>query len=154
MLSVSAIPPTLTKGKAMKAKAKAFAKAMSVLIGNANKVRAKKGVKRIYDSAVLNTAIGTALQKGVLPKGENARLWCFANDAVVVDVRTIVHENIGGEASHERPENTVRARLITLAKLNKDITKLAYVRYLTNGTPSADDANNDDAYKVFIFRKR
>ena len=138
----------------MKAKAKAFAKAMSVLIAKANKANAKKGVKRIYDNAVLNTAIGTALLKGVLPKGENARQWCFANDAVVVDVRTIVHGNKGDEASHLRPENTVRARLATLAKLDKKVATLAYVRYLTNGTPSANDPMNPDAYKVFIFRKR
>lgn len=138
----------------MKAKAKAFAKAMSVLIAKANKVRSAKGVKRIYDNAVLNTAIGTALLKGVLPKGENARQWCFANDAVVVDVRTIVHDNKGDEASHLRPENTVRARLATLAKLDKKVGTLAYVRYLTNGTPSANDPMNDDAYKVFIYRKR
>jgi len=138
----------------MKTKAKAFAKAMSVLIAKANKVRSAKGVKRIYDNATLNVAIGTALLKGVLPKGENARQWCFANDAVVVDVRTIVHDNKGDEASHLRPENTVRARLATLAKLDKKVGTLAYVRYLTNGTPSANDPMNDDAYKVFIFRKR
>lgn len=154
MLTVSAIPPTLTKGKVMKAKAKAFAKAMSVLIANANKVNAKKGVKRIYDSAVLNTAIGTALQKGVLPKGTDARIWCYQNDAVVVDVRTIVHPNKGENASHLRPENTVRQRLARLAKLDKKVGTLAYTRYLTNGTASAKDANNDDAYKVFIYRKR
>jgi hypothetical protein len=138
----------------MKSKVKAFAKAMSVLIAKANKVRTEKGTKRIYDSEILNVAIGTALNGKVMPKGENARLWCLTNGAVIVDVRSIVHENKGDDASHLRPENTVRARLITLAKLNKDIAKLAYVRYLTNGTPSADDANNDDAYKVFIYRKR
>lgn len=137
--------------KAGKAKAQAFAKTMSAKIGTANKANAKQGVKRIYDNKVLNLAIGATLATKAMPKGENARLWCATNGAVVVDVRDIVHENKRGKVSHLRPENTVRARLEKLAVLDKRIAKIAYCRYLTNGTPSASDASNADAYKVYLY---
>lgn len=137
--------------KASKAKAQAFAKAISTKIGTANKALAKQGAKRMYDSKALNLAIGATLATKAMPKGENARLWCATNGAVVVDVRDIVHENKRGKVSHLRPENTVRARLEKLAVLDKRIAKIAYCRYLTNGTPSANDASNDDAYKVYLY---
>lgn len=145
----------LTKGKVMskhpkKAKAQAFAKMMSTKIGTANKALAKQGVKRIYDNKALNLAIGATLATKAMPKGENARLWCATN-GIVVDVRDIVHENKRETVSHLRPENTVRARLEKLAKLDKRIAKVAYCRYLVNGTPSANDASNADAYKVYLY---
>lgn len=134
-----------------KAKAQAFAKMMSTKIGTANKVLAKKGAKRIYDSKALNLAIGATLTTKAMPKDENARLWCATNGAVIVDVRDIVHENKRETVSHLRPENTVRARLEKLAMLDKRVAKVAYCRYLVNGTPSANDASNDDAYKVYLY---
>ena len=133
-----------------KAKAQAFAKTMSTKIGTANKALAKQGAKRIYDNKALNLAIGATLATKAMPKGENARLWCATN-GIVVDVRDIVHENKRGKVSHLRPENTVRARLEKLAVLDKRIAKIAYCRYLVNGTTSANDASNDDAYKVYLY---
>lgn len=133
------------------AKAQKFAKTISTKIGTANKTLAKKGAKHIYDSKALNLAIGATLASKVMPKGENARLWCATNGAVVVDVRDIVHDNKRATVSHLRPENTVRARLQKLAKLDSRIARIAYCRYLVNGTPSASDASNDDAYKVYLY---
>jgi len=130
--------------------AKAFAKMLSTKIGTANKALAKQGSKRIYDNKVLNLAIGATLNTKAMPIGENARLWCATN-GIIVDVRDIVHKNKRGKVSHLRPENTVRARLEKLAILDKRIAKVAYCRYLVNGTPSANDASNDDAYKVYLY---
>ena len=136
-----------------KKKAQAFAKALSGAIGKANKVLKKARCKPIYDSKVLNLAIAVALQMPKMPTNKNAREWCATNGAPIVDVRTIVHENKKDKVSCLRPENLVRQRLETLERLNSKVATLAYCRYLVNGTADACDPTNDNAYKVYVYRK-
>lgn len=136
--------------KATTTKAKAFAKMLSTKIGTANKALAEIPAKPIYDSEYLNLAIGKALNGIAMPADKNAREWCATN-GVVVDVRKMVHENKKDKVSCLRPENTVRQRLETLSKVDKQIAKVAYCRKLVNGTSDACDPTNDDAYLVFIY---
>jgi hypothetical protein len=135
-----------------KKKAKAFAKVLSGGIAKANKALNKLRAKPIYNSKVLNLAIGEALQMPKMPTNTNAREWCATNNAPIVDVRKIVHENKKGKVSCLRPENLVRQRLDTLQKINRKVATLAYCRYLVNGTADASDPTNDNAYKVYLYR--
>lgn len=125
---------------------------MSALIAKANKALTKIGAKHIYDSKALNLAIGKAIELPKMPVGKNVREWCATN-GIVIDVRDIVHENKRGKTSCLRPENTVRERLRTLTRLNKRIAQVSYCRYLVNGTTDATDPTNENAYKVYLFRK-
>lgn len=137
----------------MSAKSKAFAKMLSTKIGTRNKKNRKARVKPVHDNAYLNEIIGLALDLPKMPEGKNVREWCATVKAPIVDVRFLVHENKKDNTSCLRPENTVRARLETLATLDKRIAKVAYCRYLVNGTIDASDAKNNDAYKVYLFIK-
>ena len=136
----------------MSQKAKAFAKMLSTKIGTRNKKNNKARVKPVYDSDYLNLLIGKAMELPKMPDGKNVREWCSMVKAPMVDVRKVVHGN-KKTVSVERPENLVRQRLETLTTIDKRLAKVAYCRYLVNGTTDASDAANDDAYKVYLFIK-
>lgn len=137
----------------MSAKARAFAKMLSTKIGTRNKKNKKARVKPVHDSAYLNGLIGLALDLPKMPENTNPREWCAKVKAPLVDVRLLVHANKKNNTSCKRPENTVRARLETLVTLDKKIERVAYCRYLINGTADASDAKNNDAYLVHIYKK-
>lgn len=141
-----------TKMATNKKKAQAFAKVLSGGIAKANKALKKLRAKPIYDSKVLNLAIATALEMPKMPADKNAREWCATNGAPIVDIRKVAHENKEGKVSCLRPENFVRQRLATLRKVNSKVAKVAYCRYLVNGTADACDPTNDNAYKVYLYR--
>lgn len=151
---------------------KEWVKLMLSVITKTNEVRAEMRSKRVYVSLVLLNAMSEALfTKKVMPKNEtDARSWCLANEAFVVSVDSIVHKNHVKRVSTNRPENTVRARILTFVNLTseKEVMKklnqkernalalvktLAYVRFVQNGSPTATDSKNADAKKVFIVRK-
>lgn len=136
----------------MSQKAKAFAKMLSTKIGTRNKQNNKARVKPVYDSDYLNLLIGKAMELPKMPNGKNVREWCSMVKAPIVDVRLMVHEN-KKTVSVQRPENVVRQRLETLTTIDKRIAKVAYCRYLVNGTTDASDAKNENAYKVYLFIK-
>lgn len=136
----------------MSQKAKAFAKMLSTKIGTRNKQNNKARVKPVYDSDYLNLLIGKAMELPKMPNGKNVREWCSMVKAPMVDVRKVVHGN-KKTVSVERPENLVRQRLETLTTIDKRIAKVAYCRYLVNGTTDASNPENDDAYKVYLFIK-
>ena len=137
----------------MSQKAKAFAKMLSTKIGTRNKQNNKARVKPVYDSAYFNLLIGKAMELPKMPDGKNVREWCATVKAPIVDVRLMVHENKKENVSHKRPENTVGQRLDTLATIDKRIAKVAYCRYLINGTIDASNPKNENAYKVYLFIK-
>ena len=137
----------------MSQKSNAFAKMLSTKIGTRNKQNKKARVKPVYDSAYFNLLIGKAMELPKMPDGKNVREWCATVKAPIVDVRLMVHENKRENVSCLRPENTVGQRLDTLATIDKRIAKVAYCRYLVNGTTDASDATNDNAYKVYLFIK-
>lgn len=137
----------------MSTKSKAFAKMLSTKIGTRNKKNKKARVKPVHDNAYLNGLIGLALDLPKMPENTDAREWCAKVKAPLADVRLLVHANKKNNTSCLRPENTVRARLETLATLDKKIERVAYCRYLINGTTDASDAKNENAYKVYLFIK-
>lgn len=134
----------------MSPKAKAFAKMLSTKIGTRNKKNNGNGCKPVYDNKYLNLLVAQALEMKKMPDGKNNREWCKSMNAPIVDVRKVVHEN-QKSVSVLRPENLVRQRLETLATIDKRIAKVAYCRYLVNGTADATNPENDDAYKVYLF---
>lgn len=136
----------------MSQKAKAFAKMLSTKIGTRNKQNNKARSKPVYDNNYLNLLVGTALEMKKMPEGKNVREWCATVKAPIVDVRKVVHGN-KKTVSVERPENLVRQRLETLATIDKRIAKVAYCRYLVNGTTDASNPENENAYKVYLFIK-
>ena len=136
----------------MSQKSNAFAKMLSTKIGTRNKQNKKARVKPVYDSAYFNLLIGKAMELPKMPDGKNIREWCAKVKAPIVDIRLMVHKN-KKTVSVDRPENVVRQRLATLATIDKRIAKVAYCRYLVNGTTDASDATNDNAYKVYLFIK-
>ena len=137
----------------MSQKSNAFAKMLSTKIGTRNKQNKKARVKPVYDSAYFNLLIGKAMELPKMPDGKNVREWCATVKAPIVDVRLMVHENKKENVSHKRPENTVGQRLDTLATIDKRIAKVAYCRYLINGTIDASNPKNENAYKVYLFIK-
>lgn len=134
----------------MSAKAKAFAKMLSTKIGTRNKKNNNARCKPVYDNKYLNLLVASALEMKKMPDGKNAREWCATVKAPIVDIRKVVHEN-KKSVSVVRPENLVRQRLETLATIDKKIAKVAYCRYLINGTTDASDVTKDDAYKVYLY---
>lgn len=151
-----AIPPTLTRKalpmsrktpKPAKAKAKAHASALATKVGKAIKANKAKRVKPPYLTDYLFQAVAQALTLPAITKAE-------ARDAgapvVVIDARKVVRTV--KPTLYLRPDNTVRARLITLATLDPKVGKVAYLRFLANNHPNAGDPKHDDAYKVILFR--
>jgi len=134
----------------MSAKAKAFAKMLSTKIGTRNKKNNNARCKPVYDNKYLNLLVASALEMKKMPDGKNNREWCKSINAPIVDIRKVVHEN-KKSVSVVRPENLVRQRLETLATIDKKIAKVAYCRYLINGTTDASDVTKDDAYKVYLY---
>ena len=121
----------------------------------ANKTNAKRRVKRHYtDSGAQYLAQAVAL---VLTKrkaqGVPAREWALTNPAecVTIDARKVVR-NPEPAKLVKRPENTLRARLGSMATYAPQAGGVGYTRYLINGSPAITEGN-PEAYLVVLFRK-
>lgn len=149
---------TKTKGKASatpaKTKARGIANTLSAKRDSANKTNAKRGVKRHYtDSGAQYLAQAVALVLTKTPaKGIPAREWAITNPAecVTIDARKVVR-TVKPDL-FKRPENTVRARLISMATYAPQVGGVGYVRHLINGSPAITEGN-PDAYLVTLYRK-
>jgi len=158
-VGVSAIPPTLTKGNPMSRKTpatrkggktvvKAVSKALTAKVEASRKANKARRVKPPYVTPYLLTAISKVL---ALPAIDKAQVRDHHAPVVVIDARLVVRKV--GETLHLRPDNTVRARLITLATLDNRVGKVSYLRYLANNHPNAVKGH-PDAYKVILFRQK
>ena len=149
---------TKIKGKASATPAKRKAQGFSALTAKrdqANKTNAKRRVKRHYtDSGAQYLAQAVAL---VLTKrkaqGVPAREWALTNPAecVTIDARKVVR-NPEPTKLVKRPENTLRARLGSMATYAPQAGGVGYTRYLINGSPAITEGN-PEAYLVVLFRK-
>lgn len=96
--------------------------------------------------------IPTDLRIATRTNGATRRAWCVENrkSVIVVSVKDICPQVTDTPA---RPENTVRARLLTLAGLkgNNVTKKLGYIRVLENSVANANPTHKD-IDKVFIYR--
>jgi len=123
-------------------------KALTAKVEGSIKVNKARRVKPPYLTPYLLSAVAKVL---TLPACDKATVRDHNAPVVVIDARKVVRKV--GETLHLRPDNTVRARLITLATLDKRVSKVAYLRYLANNHPNAVKGH-DDAYKVILFRIR
>jgi hypothetical protein len=115
--------PTVTKG------------AVLAHLATARTANRAKGVKAFYTGTQadsLATAVArahkcpTLTEAGLVVKGASVpktaqdgadrRAFARANRATLVNVSDILGESKGGEITHDRPENTVRVRLASIAK--------------------------------------
>jgi hypothetical protein len=143
--------------KGVKGKAQAVVINLDSKVAKANKSNKSRRVKPHAEDRganYLREAIATVSlmsRKGETP----ARDWYRANPSqcVVIDARKVVVKV--KDTLHLRPDNTVRARLASLALIAPDIVgKVGYCRLLVNssGNPAIAEGN-DDAYRVILFRK-
>jgi len=121
--SVVTLAPTVTKG------------AVLAHLATARTANRAKGVKAFYTgtqadslaSAIARahkfptlTEAGLVVKGASVPKtaqdGADRRAFARANRATLVKVSDILGESKGGEITHDRPENTVRVRLASIAK--------------------------------------
>ena len=148
---------TKTKGKASATPAKRKVVGFGTLTAKreqANKTNAKRKVKRHYTDEgadYLAQAVATVLTKRPA-KGIPAREWAITNPAecVVIDARKVVLRV--KHSLHRRPENTIRARLISMATYAPQASEVGYVRHLINGSPAIIEGNVN-AYQVVLYRK-
>lgn len=132
--------------QAPKGKVSATANALTAKVGKARTANKRKRVKPPYLSPYLIKAIAEALALPAITKAE-------ARDTnaprVVIDARKVVDKV--KPTLWVRPDNTVRARLITLSALDPKVAKVGYLRYLASNHPNAHKGH-DDAYKVILYR--
>ena len=127
---------------------KAVYKALNAKVEIARKRNNARRVKPPYVTPYLLNAVATVVN---LPAIDKAQVRDHHAPVVVIDARLVVRKV--GETLHLRPDNTVRARLITLATLDKRVGKVSYLRYLANNHPNAVKGH-PDAYKVILFRTK
>lgn len=132
-----------------KSKGKAFAEALTAKVERVIKANKRKRVKPPYVTPYLLSAVAEALALPAITKAQ-AR----DNDAprVVIDARKVVRTV--KPTLWQRPDNAVRARLITLADIDARVAKVGYLRYLATNHPNAQDSKHEDAYKVVLFRTK
>jgi hypothetical protein len=132
--------------KGSKVKADKFARTLQTKVGKAVITNKRKRVKPPYVTPYLLSAVGKVTQLPAITKAQ-------ARDAgapvVVIDARKVVRTV--KPTLWVRPDNTVRARLITLAALDAKVAKVSYLRFLANNHPDIRP-DSDDAYKVILFR--
>ena len=145
-----------------KAKAKVSVKvAVSATANKEDKARttnARKGVKQHYADSkavafwqrialVATTAlIPMELRVATKNNAQARRQWCIDNKAVVVSRADVTHKVQG-----DRPDNAVRARLISLAKVDASAKRVGYVRVLDAYTASRNP-KHADIDKVYLYR--
>ncbi len=134
--------------KPRKGKATVFGRALSGKIDKVRTTNKRKRVKPPYLNPYLVKCVADALDKPVIDK---ATVRDHNAPVVVVDVRKVVGKV--KDTLHLRPDNTLRARLITLSKIDKDVAKLGYLRFIASNHPDAVEGH-EDAYKVILYRQR
>jgi hypothetical protein len=145
-----------------KAKAKVSVKvAVSATANKVDKARttnARKGVKQHYSDSkavafwqllalvVKSPLIASDLRIATKNNAQARRQWCIDNGAVVVSRADVTHKVQG-----DRPDNAVRARLISLAKVDASAKRVGYIRVLDAYTASRNP-KHADIDKVYLYR--
>lgn len=137
----------------MSATPKAKAKALMMKIMTKNVKNAKLRTKQFFD----HSAFAEQMYKAqALPKmGANVSARTHAMKfGVVVDQRKVCAKSVVlNDKGIMRPEIAVLQIMKSLWKFDKSLMNVGYVRYYVNGTPEASNVNDDNAYKVVLYRK-
>ncbi len=132
---------------------KAKAKALLAKIARANAKSGKLRVKQVFDHSAFAEQMYKAQASPKLSKNLSARAHAV-KFGIVVDQRKVCAKAVTlNDKGVMRPELAVLAIMQTLQKFDKSLLNVGYVRLCVNGTPEASDMNNDDAYKVVLYRK-
>jgi len=137
----------------MSATPKEKAKVIMAKIMKANVKSAKLRTKQVFD----HSAFAEQMYKAqALPKmGANVSARTHAMKfGVVVDQRKVCAKSVVlNDKGIMRPEIAVLQIMKSLWKFDKSLMNVGYVRYYVNGTPEASNVNDDNAYKVVLYRK-
>lgn len=130
--SVVTPAPKSAKGKSTKTTTtpKVTKSAVLAHLATSRTANLGKGVKGYYTDKGAEKLAGAIARASELPtmssagvttgkSRENAKArrdFCRANRATLIDFADILGENKAGEITHDRPENTVRARLFSIAR--------------------------------------
>ncbi len=140
------------------AKVTTTAKATTTKVDKARTTNARKGVKQHYNDTkavafwqhlgmVATTAlIPMDLRVATKNNAQARRQWCIDNGAVVVSRADVTHKVQG-----DRPDNAIRARLISLGKVDASAKRVGYIRVLDAYTASRNP-KHADIDKVFLYR--
>ena len=143
----------LTERLIMSTSPKMKAKALIAKIAKANVKSGKLRVKQVFDHSVFAEQMYKAQASPKLSSNLSARAHAV-KFGVVVDQRKVCAKAVTlNDKGVMRPELAVLAIMQTLQKFDKSLVNVGYVRLCVNGTPEASDMNNDDAYKVVLYRK-
>jgi len=143
----------LTERLIMSTSPKMKAKALITKIAKANVKSGKLRVKQVFDHSVFAEQMYKAQASPKLSSNLSVRAHAV-KFGIVVDQRKVCAKAVTlNDKGVMRPELAVLAIMQTLQKFDKSLVNVGYVRLCVNGTPEASDMNNDDAYKVVLYRK-
>jgi len=143
----------LTERLIMSTSPKMKAKALIAKIAKANVKSAKLRTKQVFDHLVFAEQMYKAQASPKMTDKLSVRAHAV-KFGVVVDQRKVCAKPVTlNDKGVMRPELAVLAIMQTLQKHDKSLVNVGYVRLCVNGTPEASDMNNDDAYKVVLYRK-
>lgn len=143
----------LTERLIMSTSPKMKAKALITKIAKANVKSGKLRVKQVFDHSVFAEQMYKAQASPKLSSNLSVRAHAV-KFGIVVDQRKVCAKAVTlNDKGVMRPELSVLAIMQTLQKFDKSLVNVGYVRLCVNGTPEASDMNNDDAYKVVLYRK-
>jgi hypothetical protein len=95
---------------------------------------------------VKSPLIASDLRVATKNNAQARRQWCIDNGAVVVSRADVTHKVQG-----DRPDNAVRARLISLAKVDASAKRVGYIRVLDAYTAQRNP-KHADIDKVYLYR--
>ena len=137
----------------MSATPKEKAKALIAKIARANVKSAKLRTKQVFD----HFAFAEQMYKAQASPKMTDKLSVRAHAVkfgVVVDQRKVCAKSVVlNDKGIMRPEIAVLQIMKSLWKFDKSLMNVGYVRYYVNGTPEASNVNDDNAYKVVLYRK-
>lgn len=143
----------LTERLIMSTSPKMKAKALITKIARANVKSGKLRIKQVFDHSVFAEQMYKAQASPKLSSNLSVRAHAV-KFGIVVDQRKVCAKSVTlNDKGVMRPELAVLAIMQTLQKFDKSLVNVGYVRLCVNGTPEASDMNNDDAYKVVLYRK-
>lgn len=148
-----------TKKVKVKMSKKVAVSATANKVDKARTTNARKGVKQHYSDSkavafwqrlalvMVSPLIPMELRVATKNNAQARRQWCIDNKAVVVSRADVTHKVDG-----DRPDNAIRARLISLAKVDASAKRIGYVRVLDAYTAQRNP-NHSDIDKVYLYRK-
>lgn len=155
-----------TKKASAKIKVNVSAKTEMTKITGKNAKNATAGVKQFYTDKPAELLIGLLasvaghkiidkdLRIATKNNAQARRTWCEMNKAIKIDwlaVQKIDGIKAGKATPADRPDNSVRARILSLRSVIPNAKKVGYVRVLDAYT-AKKNPTHPDSQKVYVYR--